>query len=1219
MKKKHEKGEGMPNPLLNFLRMMKLIVLLIFLGLVQVNASDLYAQKNLLSVNSENERIESILLDIENHSNYKFIYNKSEIDVEALKSIRMNDKPIVEVLDQLFDGENIKYTFYDKQVILTKAGSTGLIQQPARNISGTVKGTDGFPVPGATVVVKGTSNGTITDMDGNYTLGNVSPDAVLQFSFVGMKMQEIPVSGRQQINVVLEQETIGLEEVVAIGYGTVKKRDITGSVASVGGDKLAAVPVSNVAQALKGRLPGVNVVSQDGRPDAEISIRVRGGGSVSQSNEPLLIVDGFPVSSLSDIPAAQIESIDVLKDASSTAIYGARGANGVIIVTTKSGRTGKLTVSYDGYMQFNSPTKYLETMNAYDYVAYNWGYAAAIGDNYADAWERLWGIGRYEDTYNNSEGIDHYKNVAAKNFSKEAYDNSFSHSHNLNVSSGNDKTKYIFSLNHTDDDGMKVNSWYQRTSVSFKLDQKIRDKLDFSVDARFTNVDQVGDESTTNGRGSILSSSYWFRPIATDDVLGELDESVNTQLGMYTEILQDNYNPVARMKDYRPYSRNRSLRANTSLSWTPVKGLTARSELGLSTYWNREKTWSGAIYNDYYEDGVKTYGGNASIESSEGWHLRWVNTLSYEFQNLGEDHSLTLMAGQEVTDSGSERIEIWGNYFPASFDADRAFAMMDQHRETGEDGTVYYGYESNTGTPDRLESYFGRVNYSYKGRYLLTATFRADGSSKFAPTHRWGYFPAGAVAWRMSEEAFLSDVHWLDNLKLRLSYGTVGNDGIDASLWKMNWESDGLTRYSINEQQQSAYVPASETIANPDLKWETTTTRNLGFDYGFFNNRIYGTLDLYKNTTEDLLMLTSVPAYTGFSMTYENIGETSNKGIELAIGADLVRSRDFNLMASVNVNINRGEVEELAEGVDGLYSTQWGSSMTQPNTGDYILQEGKAVGQVRGYTYDGWYTEEDFNYADGVYTLKSGVADIGSGIIGTVYGTSSNKPGGQVAYPGVIKYKDISGPDGSPDGVVDENDVTIIGDMNPKHTGGFSISGNYKNIDFGLDFNWSYGNKIYNANYLAAFYGSKEDGLYRNRLDKLSTSYKIYDIQNGQLTRVHEPSDLKALNTNATTFLPYHENPVCSTLGIEDGSYLRLNTVTLGYSLSKRILSRLGLQKVRVYGSVYNAFTITGYDGLDPEVNTNTSQGNAEYPTVGLDWGSYPRARSYTLGVNIEF
>jgi hypothetical protein len=464
----------------------------------------------------------------------------------------------------------------------------------------------------------------------------------------------------------------------------------------------------------------------------------------------------------------------------------------------------------------------------------------------------------------------------------------------------------------------------------------------------------------------------------------------------------------------------------------------------------------------------------------------------------------------------------------------------------------------------------------------------------------------------------MKDISWISTLKLRASYGSVGNDGISANLWKSQWNSNGLSSYSLNEVRQVSYSPQA-TISNPDLKWETTITRNIGIDFAFLKSRIFGTLDFYKNSTKDLLMLTNVTAISGSTATYANIGSTSNKGIEFAIGGDIVRSKDFTLSANININMNRGNVEELAPGVNGLYNTNFASTYIAP-TYDYILVEGKPVGQVRGYTYDGWYTVDDFDYnpTTKIYTLKAGVPDVAV-TMGTIHGTNTNKPGGQVAYPGVIKLKDISGPAGVPDGVVNDFDVSIIGDMNPKHTGGFNINGMYKGIDLGLNFNWSYGNKIYNANYLAALFGSKQDGLYRNRLDVLAGSYKIYEIVDGQLSFVTDPDKLNALNADATIYMPFQENVVVSTLGVQDGSFLRLNNVTLGYTLPKNLSEKVKISKLRVYGSIYNAMTFTKYLGLDPEVNTNTSQGNARYPTTGLDWGSYPRARSFTLGLNIEF
>lgn len=1070
----------------------------------------------------------------------------------------------------------------------------------------------GQPLSGVTVHLAHSASGTVTDAKGNFSLEAPSASHYdLILSFVGYQTDTVATNGASALHVGLAPSAQLLNQLVVVGYGTVSKRDLTGSVATVDGKQLSKVPVADVTAALAGKLPGVNITSQDGRPGASVSIVVRGGGSISQSNEPLFIVDGFPVGSISDIPAADIQSVSVLKDASATAIYGARGSHGVIIVTTRKGRKGELTLSYDGYMKFNTPPRYMQTMNAYNYIAYNWAYAQAINDNYSDAWQKLWAIGKY--TAKNPQGIDHYKNVPAANFEKQVYGNSFSHNHNLSLSYGNDKTTYRLSLNYLDDNGMKVNSYYKRFYADFNLSQKLASSLTFSLDTRFSGINRVDNESTTNGQGSILSSAYWFRPIATGDVLGELDPSVNTQLGMYDDILQDEFNPVARINDYTPLARDRSIRANTYLSWNLIKGLTLKSALGLGASFNRTNTWSGAIYNDYLDTkGNKTYSGNASISNSTGWDLVWTNTVNYNVQGLGPNNTLNVLVGQELTNSGSQSTEESGEKYPATYSADRAFANMQDYLNSSSE--VNYSLRSSYGTPDRILSFFGRANYSLFDKYLFTATFRADGSSRFAPSHQWGYFPAGAVAWRLSEEKFLQDVSWISDLKLRASYGTSGDDGISAGLWEQNWASQGLTGYSIDELQQPAYAPASSTIANPNLKWETTVTRDLGLDYGFFHDRLHGTVDVYKNTTKNLLMLTTISAISGFSSTYENVGSTSNTGVEVGIGGDIVRSKDFNLSANFNISFNRGKIDELAPGVNGLYSSHWGSSMTQPNTGDYELVVGKPTGIVRGYVYDGWYKVDDFTYKGGVYTLKPGVADISAGILGTVYGTNDNKPAGQVAYPGVVKFKDLNGDD-----VVDEKDVTDIGNMNPRHTGGISFNGNYRNIDFGLDFNWSYGNQIYDVSYLAAFYGSKEDGLFRNRLDALSSSYRIYDIENGQLTSVTDPAALKALNKNATTFLPYQENPIASSLGIKDGSYLRLNTLVVGYTLPGSLTGKIGLSRLRIYGTIYNAFVLTNYPGLDPDVNTNTHQGGAIYPTPGMDWGAYPHARSFVLGINARF
>ena len=1089
---------------------------------------------------------------------------------------------------------------------------SNLLAQDQKTIKGTIvdKQTS-QPMPDVSVVIKGSAAGTKTGTDGAYTI-NAKTGDVIVFSFAGYNSYQVKVQNQTVIDYKLEIGTSTLDEVVVIGYSTSKRRDLTGSVASVSGKEIAAVPVMNVAQAMQGKLAGVNVVSQDGRPNADVSIRVRGGGSISQSNQPLILIDGVP-GSLNDIPPDMVQSIDVLKDASSTAIYGARGANGVILITTKGAKAGKATVSYNGFVKFNEPTKYLDPLNPYDYLRYVWANAAANGTAFQTPFEKLYGLGA--NTGNNPGGIESYRNLATDDLQKEVYNSSISQSHNLTLTGGTDKTKMLFSVNYFDEQGMKINSYLKRLSTSFKISQKISENLSFNLDVRYTDTHDLGNEGTVTGSGSLLSSSYRFRPIATPHILGDLNALKQGNIEQYGKTaMWDQYSSAARIADYDPLSLNQNLRGIGSLNWTIIKGLTYHTDLSYGRSWGQQKYWSGATYNNYIDDvtGTKLFAGNVDYRKSDSWASRWSNTLNYEY-NINSANRINVLAGQEVYNSGGTGMAIQANHFPSNFDKETAFAQINQYNQTVGSSS----FSSSVSTPSRLLSYFGRANYTFKDRYLFTATFRADGSSKFAPSHRWGYFPAGAIAWKVTEEHFMKDINWLDNLKLRASYGEVGNDGISANLWSQAWGSvtDQRWQYALNGQRLSAYDLASSTLANTDLKWETTITRDIGIDFTLFKNRLSGTVDVYKNTTEDLLMLTSIPGITGFSATYANIGQTSNKGLELSLSGTILESKDWKISAGGNINFNKSNVDNLAPNVTGLYGTNWGGVFMYP-TNDYVLQQGQPVGLVRGLTYDGFYTPADFNYSSGKYTLITGkgVPDLGSWFT-VVHGLTANDlPAGQHAYPGLPKYKDLNG-----DGVIDDKDISVIGNMNPKHTGGFNLNATYKGIDFGAYFNWSYGNEIYNANKLGSLYGPKEQGVYENKLAFMNNAYKIYDVVNGQLVRLKTPDELNAANTNASYPLSYQEVLGVSTQGIEDGSFLRLNTLVLGYTLPKSLTSKAGITNLRVYGSIYNVLTITGYSGLDPEVNTNTSANNAVYPTVGFDYGTYPRPRSFVVGLNLTF
>lgn len=1062
-----------------------------------------------------------------------------------------------------------------------------------KQITGVIKDGTGEPMIGVNVLVKGTTNGTITDFDGKFAISDVKNSDVLTITYVGYVQQSIPVGNQTTFNIILKEDTETLDEVVVIGYGTVKKRDLTGSVASVSNETLTANPVSDVSQALQGKLAGVSVVSQDGRPGAEVSIRVRGGGSITQSNDPLFIVDGFPVSSISDIPADQIETIDVLKDASSTAIYGARGANGVILVTTKGAKTDKLSVTYNGYVQTKAAAKTLDPLSAQDYVKYQWAYADALSGN-GDGVAKYFGLGA---AYGNH--FADYANVDVHDWTDDMLRNAIAHTHNLSISGGSEKTKFVLNVNYLNDEGIKINSGYNRFNTSLKLNQELLKNLKLDVDIRYSEDQTTGKESSTNGKGSLLSGAYRWRPI--DNPLG--DPNALSGFAMGADNIDAAYgSPVDWTNDVQNIARKQRVRSIAALSWDIIEGLTLRAEVGAGRNWGETK---------YYENGLTQGHKVAKLTRSEGYNLRNVNTLNYQVQGLSDKHSLSFLLGQETIVSKSNSTEIEGHGYPAGFDFDQAFGMIDQTDKS----LAKDKFSNSIGTPDKTVSFFARANYSLLDRYLLTVTFRTDGSSKFAPNHRWGYFPAGALAWRLSDESFMEGTRsWLDNLKLRLSYGMAGADNIDASLWRETWESTTVT---FNGQTYSGYKP-SGMLSNPDLKWETTISRNIGLDFGFFNNRLSGTIDAYWNTTKDLLMCIPIDETTGYSYQYQNIGQTSNKGIEIALNYDILRTKDFTLGVSATYNYNHNNIDELADNIIAQYGSQWASNSTTP-TYDYEFREGKSVGLIRGYICDGYYTTADFNYdpATQMYTLKPGVADLGTQVGN--YPNHYNLPEGQVAFPGAIKLRDLDG-----NGVAGTEDVADLGEITHPHTGGFNLNMTWKDIDFSAGFAWAAGGHVYNVNSLINMYGQKDIALGANKLEFISDCYQIYDIQNGELVRVVEPDALDALNTGAKYGVPYMENGTVLSTFVEDASFLRLNTLTIGYTFPKAWTKKIGMQRARVYATAGNLFTITGYSGIDPEVNADpnkstTAANTGNYPLLGMDYGTYPRARTFTFGVNITF
>ncbi len=1021
---------------------------------------------------------------------------------------------------------------------------------------------------GVNVVIKGTLRGVVTDLNGQFTVSDCPPDAVLTFTYVGYEPLEVPVRGRTSIAISMGVSSSLLDEVVVIGYGTVAKKDITGSVASVKGEDLTAIPVSTAAEALTGKMAGVQVTTTEGSPDAEVRIRVRGGGSITQDNTPMFIVDGFPVTSISDIPASEIQSIDVLKDASSTAIYGARGANGVIIITTKSGVAGKVTVSYNAYYGFKKVANQLNTLSVEDYV--NWQYEYALLADNLDNYEKFFGAYQDIDLYNGQPGINWYEQVfghIGKTFN-----------HDLTVTGGSEKFRYSVGYAGINSNEIMLNSKYRRDNVSLKLDHRPNDKIELSFSLRYSDTKIGGaggtdqDNATPNDarvKQTMINAPVPFTTMA-DYGLEEVTSSM--------------VNPILAVNDNdRQQQRTRYLMGG-SFAWNIIENLQLKAEVGLGSYITNDDRFYGLttyyVRNTPSVDFQNLPALSSTMENRRS--LRNTNTLTYDLKNLlgASGHSVKLLLGHEVIQTTSNEGEntIWG--YPDFFTPDQAFKL------TSQGGTYLY---SNTFAPDdKLLSFFGRVNYDYKGKYLISATFRADGSSKFAKGNRWGYFPSAAIAWRISEENFMKSLSSvINNLKIRFSYGSAGNNNIPSNQIAQVFNSSS-TSYINNVMN---YWSPSTTMANPALKWETTYTRNLGLDFGLFRGKLYGAVELYYNTTRDLLINFPVSG-TGYNTQYRNMGETENKGLEISLNWMALNKKDFGLNLGFNIGFNRNRIVSLGIMQDFGMNTSWASTEIG---NDYWVAVGGSVGQMIGYQNNGRYLVSDFSGYDettGRWILKEGVDD-DSPVVGTV-------------RPGSMKLVDNTG-----DGIVNVDDCVIIGDANPKHTGGFNIDARLYGFDLSAVFNWSYGNDIYNANKIEYTTGRYQ---FRNMIDIMAEGNRWTNVDaNGNL--VNDGATLQAMNANTTMWSPYMSRHVFSEWAVEDGSFLRLNTLSLGYTIPSVILDRVHLQNLRFYVSGYNVFLLTNYSGFDPEVSSRRNTGL----TPGVDYSAYPKSRQILFGLNLSF
>ena len=1048
------------------------------------------------------------------------------------------------------------------------------IYAQSMKVTGKVVDGDGLEVIGASVVVKGAAGvGTITDLNGTYslTVNDASKD-VLVFSYVGMASQEIKVNGRSQINVTLKSDAVLLDEVVAIGYATVKRKDLTGSVASVNSKELSKIPTSDVTQALAGRMAGVQVMQSEGAPGASISIRVRGGISITQSNEPLYIIDGFPSEDgMSTLDPAEIESIDILKDASATAIYGARGANGVVVITTKSGAQGggKATVTFDSYVGFKKIAKKLDVLSPYEFVKLDYERKVYDQTDSQESWDAAVKsfetiYGKYSDieaNYANREGIDWQDQTLGRTALTQNY--------RIGVSGGTDKLNYSMAYSYYDEEGAMVFSGSKKHNISFNLNSKVNDRLTVTARMSFDHMRVEGMGTSEGGdRFNKMQHILQYRPTigingSDSDLLGDEDPLFVDDAG---NVMQ---NPLLSAAEETKDKEYRTFQANGGFTFKIIKGLSFRNTTGMRYQTRR----NDIFYGDKSVTGKRS-SINGSIENIENGSFPTSNVLTYNWSN--ESNDLTVMAGQEFVSKWTRNFKASASNFPND-----EIGLGDLSLGLAGTPESYQNYD------DKLLSFFTRVNYNYKEKYLFTASLRADGSSKFGKNNKWGYFPAFSAAWRMGEEEFIKNLNVFSDLKLRIGYGLAGNNRINSyqSLAIM-----GSVTYPNGDSTQSGY--ASNQVPNPELKWEANKTFNFGLDFGFFNQRLTISPEFYINRSSNLLLSAKLPDSSGYSSMVINAGETENKGIDLTINTVNIETKDFSWNTAITFSHNKNLVKKLTGEEVQLWEASFGYSQ---NT--HIIGVNQPLGQMYGYVTDGLYQVEDFDYdaATKTYTLKDGIPYMGDK---------------QNVQPGNWKFKNL---DGSADNKITESDKTVIGNAYPIFYGGINNNFTYKNFDLSIFFTYSYGNDVFNATKLTNTKSALDN---KNVLD-VANSANRWVLVNDKGEMITDPQELAAVNKGKTV-ASIIDNEVGDTYihswAVEDGSFLKLSNVTLGYTFPKAWLKKLGVSKLRLYATGSNLFTWTKYSGFDPEVST---MGNGLTP--GVDFGAYPKSRSFVFGINLAF
>jgi len=1063
------------------IRAMKLTITLLLFAVLAATAGSTYSQTARINLKVQDASLVDVFREIERNSEFGFFFKNEEMDLSKRVSIDLKNATIEEVLKKIL-VDSYSYRILDKNIVVTKSFLNNSEQQ-GKKVTGKVTDSSGASMPGVSIVVKGTTSGTVSDSNGNFTLPDVTENSTLQFSFVGMRPQEIAVGNKTTINAQLEEETFGIDEVVAVGYGVQKKSDIISSVTTVKAEKLAKVVTLDVGEMLRGKAAGVQVTTNDAGPGGSSNIQIRGKGSLAGGTSPIVIADGVEIGAINDINPGDISSVEILKDAAAQAIYGARASNGVILITTKRGKAGETKVNYTGYYGIQNVHKNFDVFTPEEFAnlkreAYRTNNKGQFGaDNVVFSAIELASL-------QNKSYIDWEKIVISSGSIQN---------HDLSLTGGTEKTKFFFSANYQNQQGVVPNTDFNKGMIRFNLDQTVNSWLKFGLNSSLSIT-----KSNDPGVAGVLNETVRSSPLG-------LVYNEDGTIRVHPTGFQENWNPLNDLQEVSLLKNSRNDLVNIFLEISPIAGLSYKFNISRRSWNYKQENYSTAHSNAGYTNGMG--GGSLTMQDNNSWTID--NILSY-FKNI-ENHHFSTTWIQSLNEVNSHNYSLG---FP----------------KVPNDLLGVYGLESAlawnpsiSGSQRRLLSFAGRLQYDYASKYYITLSGRRDGSSVFGNETKWGFFPALALGWNVYKESFLSDFKPLTNLKVRASYGSVGNEAIQpyGSLASADqWD------YIEGGKKLSGYAPGS-LLPNPNLKWETSTTLNTAVDFGFFDNRLSGTIEYYKTNTTDLLVNRKVNAATGYTTIRDNIGEIQNTGIELQLDGQIIRKKDFTLGAGILFSTNKNQIVKLFGDLNGD-----GAEDDYPANNWFI---GQPIDVFYDFIYDGIWQESD------VEAIKT-----------------SAQP---TAKPGDVRVKDLDG-----DKLLNNTDKEIVSKM-PKWLGSFNLNAKYKGFDFSADIATVQGITRYNK-YLAEYaYGADLRGIFNG----IKVDYWTPENPGGYFPRPTNASSPSYLN-------------LCAK---QDASYIKLSNISLGYTLPATLISNLKLNSVRIYCTGQNLLTLTDYNSYNPEQDSD--------------------------------